>query len=175
MRYSTTMSLLFRNKIAYLTIYVLLYSLLLLFIINFHELGNNTQQAECAYVTEKYKYDDIYFYNMIWTDNQPCLLSAEGLMFFYAAFTLVYLLFLPFLSSLRWRIWSEKRNNTLLEWCIFSMFYAIVLVFHHQQYGVEVDNAFIRAIGGSFILFFPFILYNLLRVIWQKKISYFRN
>lgn len=148
--------------VVYVLLYVLIVSVFLIFPTHMKELGLLNEidaKFSCSYT-------NILLINSFW-DNHPCQLSFISWLMLIVPFIIFYSLFIIVLSKLRRSIWNH-RNNTLSEWIIISFIYSTLIALRTNEFNELSLLNTIKIIIGGLVMFSPFLLYNIIKIIIRK-------
>ena len=154
------------KKTIFFLIYLFLYLLpgvyFYLFLNTQGMLAPNSGEDTCRYS----EYSLIF--NNFW-EKQTCLLTVEGALSFYLPVLLYFFIIFVFLLHLKGKILSAKSHFSLYIWFLLSIVYFVFLFLRLLDLNIVSFETTMGGFVGSFLLFVPFILFQILNIFFKRK------
>ena len=155
------------ERIIYIILYFILYAFIILWggIAGWSFEGNiETGSYECIVSLQ-----NVYYYNVLASENRPCLLESEGWMTVVGSY-LISVIFIYPLYFLRKEIWQGHRFGALPEWILITLCYWLFLMLLSPQPYPGFDERLIT-LSAVYEIFRPFLIWQLIVtvVFWIYK------
>lgn len=154
------------KKTIFFLIYLFLYALpcvyFYLFLNTQGMLAPNSSEDTCRY--SEYS----FIFNNFW-EKQTCLLTVEGALSFYLPIFLYFFIIFVFLLYLKGKILSVKSLFSLYIWFLLWIIYFVFLLLRLIELNSVSFETIMGGFIGSFLLFVPLILFQILNIFFKRK------
>lgn len=154
------------KKTIFFLIYLFLYLLpcvyFYLFLNTQGMLAPNSGEDTCRY--SEYS----FIFNNFW-EKQTCLLTVEGALSFYLTIFLYFFIIFVFLLYLKGKILSVKSYFSLYIWFLLWIIYFVFLLLRLIELNIVSFETTMGGFVGSFLLFAPFILFQILNIFFKRR------